>query len=260
MSLPLSQQAVNQTPLHPSLKGVHHQGSSLESSISMSSCPQQPLTFSISAKAQGQLIQTPTATWCPNVFPYRSCPAAMPFEIILRISHSFLTSWHKMLQAHPFHLPQTWNLPLPQEAMNLSNGKQYLTLGLFMALSSHDFQALLVFIINSQAKACCRKTNLQAKETVSHLLLYTDYWDSYLLEGNLSLPGKVCVKEKKEKTLKYCTQIYTLQIQDYMHIVSEYKSKRISNSPQLNLYCIISPTTWQKIPGGKRTKGLGKHN
>lgn len=56
----------------------------------------------------------------------------MPFDIILRISHSFLTSWHKMLQAHLFHLPQTWNLPLPQEAMNLSNGKQYLMLGLFI--------------------------------------------------------------------------------------------------------------------------------
>ena len=132
VSLPLSQQAVNQTPLHPSLKGVHHQGSSLESSITMSSCNQQPPTFTISSKAKAQLIQTATTTCCLHVLPYRSCPATMPFDIILRISHSFLTSWHKMLQAHLFHLPQTWNLPLPQEAMNLSNGKQYLMLGLFI--------------------------------------------------------------------------------------------------------------------------------
>lgn len=41
------------------------------------------------------------------------------------------------------------------------------------------------------------KTNLQAKETAFHLLLCIDYWDSYLLEGNLSLPGKVCIKEEK---------------------------------------------------------------
>lgn len=114
-----------------SLKGVHHQGSSLESSITMSSCSQQPLTFTISSKAKAQLIQTSTTTCCPNALPYSSCPTTMPFNIILRISHSFLTSWNKMLQAHLFHLPQTWNLPLPQEAMNLSNGKQYLMLGLF---------------------------------------------------------------------------------------------------------------------------------
>ena len=69
---------------------------------------------------------------------------------------------------------------------------------------------MLVIIINSQAKAWWIKSNLQAKETASHSLLYRDYWDSYLLEDNLSLPGKVCIKEKKKKKLLNIVLKFTL--------------------------------------------------
>lgn len=33
--------------------------------------------------------------------------------------------------------------------------------------------------------------------------------------------------------------------------------RKISNSPKLNLDCIISPATWQKIPIGKEKKKGG---
>lgn len=122
----------------------------------------------------------------------------MPFDIIWRVFHSFLASRHKMLQAHLFHLPQTWNQPLPQGAMNLSSGKQYLMLGLFIGTKWSLFLGLVSIYNKLTYKSLWIKSNLQAKETASHLLLYRDYWDSYLLEGNSSLPGKVCIKEKKE--------------------------------------------------------------
>lgn len=64
-----------------------------------------------------------------NTLPYicKSCPVIMPFDMILRVFHSPSASWHKMFQAHLFHLPQTRNQPFLQEVMNPSSGKQYLT-------------------------------------------------------------------------------------------------------------------------------------
>lgn len=123
----------------------------------------QHVQLSSAASNFHHLIQTSTATCCPNVLPYRSCPAAMPFEIILRISHSFLTSWHKMLQAHLFHLPQTWNLPLPQGAMNLSNGKQYLMLGLFTGTKQSRFLSLVSIYNKLTSKSLMYKNQLTGK-------------------------------------------------------------------------------------------------
>lgn len=115
----LKQWAVNQIPLHPPPRCAH-QGPNLESLISMSSCSQQPLPFTISSMEKAQ------PSWFRQLLlPYicKSCPVIMPFDIILRVFHSPSASCNKMFQAHLFHLPPTWNQPFLQEVMNPSSGK-----------------------------------------------------------------------------------------------------------------------------------------
>lgn len=55
--------------------------------------------------------------------------------------------------------------------------------------------------------------------------------------------------KKKKKVVRVPNMLTCFKIP--MHIAI----RKISNSPKLNLDCIISPATWQKIPIGKKKKG-----